>query len=136
MKHLVVPITDLDAPDRQAIAHAGSVRRHGEAVLAVHVLTDVSALDALRAAWVAVPADAQLIVLEASSSTQAPERRTDPLVAYVKALSVSAPVTVIVPADRRGDRAPSHAEISAAFATHPRVDVATASSVTGRFPPT
>jgi len=80
---VIVPISRLDRPARQAIAFANSISR--EAV-AVHVTNDPAEADAMRERWPAWAGSTELVVVES------PYRALiGPLLAYMDALQRQAP---------------------------------------------
>jgi len=80
---VIVPISRLDRPARQAIAFANSISRDA---VAVHVTNDADAADAMRERWPAWAGSTELVVVES------PYRALiGPLLAYMDALQRQAP---------------------------------------------
>ena len=80
---IIVPISRLDRPARQAIAFANSI---GPEAVAVHVTNDPAQADAMREAWPAWAGTTELVVVES------PYRALiGPLLAYMDALQRQAP---------------------------------------------
>jgi amino acid transporter len=80
---VIVPISRLDRPARQAIAFANSI---SDEAVAVHVTNDPDAADAMRERWPAWAGSTELVVVES------PYRALiGPLLAYMDALQRQAP---------------------------------------------
>ena len=91
----VVPIGDLGAQARQALAYARAIAPNDRHVVAVHVTDDLREADQIRQEWAAWECGVELVIVESPFRSL-----TGPLLAYIDALRDVCPtdtITVILP---------------------------------------